>query len=102
MKPSKSKDMQGSIVALNDPYHPGTILFRRVIATENMWVKRKDDGGIIKVPKGHVWLENVSFATSQEDDSLTKFGPLSQSYLHGKVFGVVWPLWRVAFFDTIE
>ena len=62
IKPDKKgmPTLIGHIVALDNPYAPGETIYRRVIATENLWIKRKDDGGIIKVPNGHVWIENVT------------------------------------------
>ena len=72
-----------------------------MIATPNFWIKRKDDGGIIKIPNGHVWVEN--FSSEEEcNDSITKFGPVSQSYVHGEALFIVWPFWRWASVSKLE
>ena len=49
--------LQNKIVAVQDPFKLNHVVFRRVIAEENQWVQRANDGGIIKIPKGHVWIE---------------------------------------------
>ena len=45
--PKQLKTLKGKIVAMQNPYKPDQIIFRRVIATEYLWVKRLDNGGII-------------------------------------------------------
>ena len=49
--------LHNKIVAIRDPAMKERIVFRRVIAQENQWVQRSIDGGLIKVPKGHIWIE---------------------------------------------
>ena len=50
-----------------------------MIAVENEWVKRLDDGGIIQIPAGHVWVECECLKSKNRNlDSLTDFGPISQ------------------------
>ena len=40
-----------------NPDNPKEALFGRVIAQDNEWVQRFDDGGLIRVPNGHIWIE---------------------------------------------
>jgi hypothetical protein len=49
--------LQNKIVAVRDPARLDRVVFRRVIGEENQWVQRAIDGGLIKIPKGHVWIE---------------------------------------------
>ncbi len=45
--PHEQSRLQGKVVALTNPYDKNHVIFRRVVATETLWVKRLDDGGII-------------------------------------------------------
>ena len=102
--PNEHLHLQGKVIALRNPYNKKEIVFRRVIATESLWVKRSDDGGIIQVPKGHVWIECECEVPSQQRnlDSITTFGPISTSLVLGEVKAIVWPLWRIQSFTSIE
>ena len=87
-----------------NPFDKSEIIYRRVVATETLWVKRADDGAIIQVPKGHVWVEcECEVPTQQRNlDSITTFGPVSTSFVLGEVKAIVWPLWRIQSFYSIE
>ena len=61
-------------------------MFATVVGADGQWVKRKDDGGFIKLPRNHVWVEADSGR-----DSLTEWGPISQEFIKGEVLGVVYP-----------
>ncbi len=41
------KSLIGKLVAIKNPYDSSKVLYRRVIATELLWVKRIDDSGLI-------------------------------------------------------
>ena len=49
LKPSPRhiKELQNRVVAIKNPFKPDELLFRRVVATENFWIKRADDSGLI-------------------------------------------------------
>ena len=79
VKPAKIDQLQGKVVAIRDPY-TNKVIFRRVIATELFWIRRIDDMGLIQIPKSHVWVECES---SDDDDSITKFGPITTSLVLG-------------------
>lgn len=74
--------LKNKIVALRNPFEPGEVVFRRVIAEEGEWVQRADDGGIIKVPKGHVWVECEN-PKERRIDSLSEEtgGPISTKFV---------------------
>lgn len=73
------------------------MVFRRVIADEGQWVQRIDDGGIIKIPVGHVWIEcENDKARSLDSLSDDLGGPISKQLVLGKCTGIVWPIWRRA------
>lgn len=48
-------------------------------------------GPVVRVPSGSVWLEGDAWRMSRDSND---FGPVSQSLLNGRVWGVVWPLER--------
>ena len=83
--------IRGSYIALMDPYSNKNILIRKLIALPNQWICRKDDGGYIKVPNWHIWIETEG---DHIDDSLSKFGPITAKLLLGKARYIVWPPWR--------
>jgi hypothetical protein len=60
-----------------------------------------DDGGIIKVPFGHVWVECEN-DKQRGIDSLTAFGPITSKLILGKALYTVWPVWRLMSFKDIE
>ena len=47
LMPAEHSRMQGKVVAMVNPYDKKQVIFRRVVATETLWIKRLDDGGII-------------------------------------------------------
>jgi mitochondrial inner membrane protease subunit 2 len=89
------ENLRNQIVALRDPFHPKRIAFRRVIAVEGQWVQRIDDGGIIQIPKGHVWIECEN-PLERSLDSLSDdlAGPISVQHIKGRCLRIVWPIWR--------
>jgi hypothetical protein len=48
-------------------------------------------GPVVRVPTGSVWLEGDEWRRSRDSND---FGPVAQSLLNGRVWGVVWPLDR--------
>ena len=96
--------LQDKIVAVRDPFKENHIVFRRVIAEENQWVQRADDGGIIKIPKGHVWIEQENENSPRVMDSLADEigGPVSKKFVIGPATSIVWPIWRRAKFTEID
>ncbi len=60
-----------------------------------------DDGGIIKVPNGHVWIE-VENGKVRDHDSLSSYGPLSKKYIQGQALFTIWPIWRWTSFRSLE
>lgn len=46
IKPQKIENLTGKVVAVRNPY-TNKIIFRKVIATEFLWVRRYDDMGLI-------------------------------------------------------
>lgn len=98
-----NEKLQNKIVAVKDPFKLNHIVFRRVVAEENQWIQRKDDGGIIKVPKGHVWIECEN-ENERSVDSLTDEigGPVSKKFVIGAATGIIWPLWRRTSFSDLE
>jgi inner membrane protease subunit 2 len=46
---------------------------------------------VVRVPQGAVWLEGDNWRLTRDSND---FGPISQSLINGRVWGVVWPLDR--------
>ena len=90
-------------MAVRDPFKLNHVVFRRVVAEENQWVQRADNGGIIKVPRGHVWIECEN-ENQRSVDSLTDEigGPISKKFVLGQANGIVWPIWRRTSFSDLE
>ena len=96
--------MKDRIVAMRDPARLDSIVFRRVIAEENQWVQRAIDGGLIKIPKGHVWIEQENDEVQRSVDSLADEigGPVSMKLVLGPAYRIVWPIWRAGKFSDID
>ena len=87
--------LRNTMVALMDTFTPGNVVFRRVIADEGQWIQRVDDGGIIKIPKGHLWIECENPSERSLDSLGEDFGgPISRTLVHGECKSIVWPIWR--------
>ena len=67
--------MKGKYIIISDPYASNKTHLRRVLGVDSEWVKRKDDGGFIRIPRCHVWIETDS--KKNENDSIAKYGPLT-------------------------
>jgi hypothetical protein len=99
----KGEKLKGKIVAVRDPFSR-RVVFRRVIADELMWVQRMDDGGIIQVPSGHVWIEQDNNGIKHSVDSLTSEigGPITINHVLGPCEKIVWPIWRATSFNDMN
>ncbi|TNV74673.1 hypothetical protein FGO68_gene12116 [Halteria grandinella] len=97
-----TEKLRNKIVAVRDPFGKG-IIFRRVIAEEHQWVQRMDDGGIIKVPQGHVWIECEN-PDGRKIDSLSPElnGPISRKHVLGPCERIIWPIWRCTSFSDMN
>jgi hypothetical protein len=49
-KPEKLNQLNGKVVAIQNPFNAKQVVYRRVTATEQFWVRRIDNGGIIEIP----------------------------------------------------
>ena len=94
MRPDRVEILRDKVVALKDPYNPGCVIYRKVVATEHLWVRRYDSGTIVQVPKGHVWVECTTPNQDTCPDSITAFGPISCAFVLGEVTHIVYPPWR--------
>lgn len=99
----KGEKLNNRIVAIKDPFST-RVLFRRVIAEEHQWVQRIDDGGIIKIPNGHVWIEGDNEDEERTLDSLNakNGGPISKKHIYGPCEYIVWPIWRATSFRDLH
>jgi hypothetical protein len=91
-------------VAIRDPSQIDKVVFRRVIAEENQWVQRAIDGGLIKIPKGHIWIEQENEEIVRTVDSLADEigGPVSKKLVLGPASKIVWPIWRYGKLSEID
>lgn len=60
-----------------------------------------DNGGILKIPNGHVWLEGDN-PLERTADSLGELGPISKKFVFGEALFTVWPIWRISSFRDLE
>lgn len=60
-----------------------------------------DNGGIIKIPQNHVWVECEN-PHERSLDSLTDFGPISKKYIVGLTTRIVWPLFSYSLMTELE
>jgi hypothetical protein len=60
-----------------------------------------DNGGIIKIPTGHVWLE-CDNSKERHIDSISTLGPISKKFILGEAMYTVWPWWRMSSFRDLE
>ena len=84
-----------------EPSMADRVILRRVVAVQNEWVQRYDNGGIIKVPYNHIWIECEN-PEECKDDSISSYGPISQRFVIGEAVGIVWPFWRICYLTDIE
>ncbi|CAI2381361.1 unnamed protein product [Moneuplotes crassus] len=91
--PTKMSRWNNCYVAVHDPFEPKNVFVSKVIATPGKWIQRRDDGGLIKLPTAHVWIENDlnKFGTK---DSLSTYGPISSQHILGKAKFIIWPPWK--------
>ena len=61
-----------------------------------------DDGGIIKVPAGHVWVECENMEDRNYDSLTMLGGPISKKLVMGKCTHLIWPLWRYTSFKDLD
>ena len=94
MRPDRVDDLRGKVVAIKDPFNPGLVVYRRVVATEHLWVRRYDTGTLIQIPKGHVWVECTTPNRDSCPDSISTFGPISVAFVLGEVTHIIFPPWR--------
>ncbi|KIW02608.1 signal peptidase I [Verruconis gallopava] len=100
---------RGDIVTMIKPHEPQSELVKRVVALPGDLVmrdvrrvgKQEVEGGkhseelglrplppIVRVPTGAVWMEGDEWRKSRDSND---FGPISQSLITGRVWGVLWP-----------
>ena len=103
---------RGDVVTLTQPHNPDKESVKRVMglpgdtvlrdlrrlgkqaAQEGMMSKNigmEPLGPIVRVGQGSVWIEGDEWRKSRDSND---FGPVSQSLINGRVWGVVWPLSR--------
>ena len=91
------ESLKGKFLVIKDPSKTGELVLRKVIAEQGEWVQRKDNGGIIRIPHNHLWVEAVNPDPTQvTSDSISDFGPISRAFVQGEAIGIVWPFWRIS------
>ena len=87
----KRRPQVGDIVSVRNPYKPGFLLIKRIVATENekvVFTRNKRQEEII-IPKNHIWIEGDNKENSKDSRHI---GPISVNLLTGRVIFRVWPL----------
>lgn len=87
----------GDVVVAQSPSNPAQTVCKRIRGLEGDVLRaskrhRYENGKIITVPKGHVWLEGDNQFNSSDS---RHYGPVPYSIIKGRVFLRVWPLWDI-------
>ncbi|XP_022325691.1 mitochondrial inner membrane protease subunit 1-like [Crassostrea virginica] len=90
---SNFKIQKGDIVILKNPYRPTGLVCKRVVGMEQDKIT-KEDGKVITVPKGHVWIEGDN---KPESEDSRDYGPVPYGLLESRVFYRWWPTNRMGF-----
>ncbi|XP_052691978.1 mitochondrial inner membrane protease subunit 1-like [Crassostrea angulata] len=88
---SNYRVQKGDVVILKNPYKPTHLVCKRIIGMEHDYITN-EDGKIIKVPKGHVWIEGDNKADSEDSRD---YGPVPYGLLESRVFFRWWPTRRM-------
>ncbi|XP_055995626.1 mitochondrial inner membrane protease subunit 1-like isoform X2 [Ostrea edulis] len=79
---SNHRLQKGDIVISKSPYRPSSLICKRLVGMEHDKII-KEDGKIVKVPKGHVWLEGDNKAESEDSRD---YGPVPYGLLESRIF----------------
>ncbi|KAK4537868.1 hypothetical protein CDCA_CDCA14G3893 [Cyanidium caldarium] len=84
---------RGDIVTAQAPDGSGRkVVVKRLVALEGDSVRHRETGRVVRVPRGHCWLEGDSTRGSR--DSGSDYGAVPLGLIEGRVMEVVWPLNR--------
>ncbi|XP_061187576.1 mitochondrial inner membrane protease subunit 1-like [Saccostrea echinata] len=95
MSVSNQRLQKGDIVICKKPYNPTSLVCKRLIGMEHDRII-KEDGQVVKVPKGHVWLEGDN---KEDSEDSRDYGPVPYGLLESRVFYRWWPLQRRGFLE---
>ncbi|KAK6580672.1 hypothetical protein PZA11_006908 [Diplocarpon coronariae] len=85
---------RGMIVSFYSPFHPETLVVKRIIAMEGDTVYTRAPCPVptVQVPRNHVWVEGDNRAANKTLDSNT-YGAIPINLIQGKITHILWP-WR--------
>jgi len=84
---------RGDVVIVRSPTDPATIVCKRIVAKHGDMMA-DEEGELVKVQRGHVWLEGDNPADSFDS---RKYGPVPLGLVLSKIFVRIWPLNRLGY-----
>ncbi|KAI8084947.1 mitochondrial inner membrane protease subunit 2 [Halteromyces radiatus] len=79
---------RGEIVTLISPTEPKRIITKRIIALQGDTVKPLRSDKLVRVPRGHCWVEGDEAFHSKDSNS---FGTVPIALINAKVTRILWP-----------
>ncbi|KAB8290411.1 hypothetical protein EYC80_010844 [Monilinia laxa] len=92
-KRSPTKGLErGMLVSFRSPYHPETLVVKRIIALEGdrVYTHAPYPYPIADIPAGHVWVEGDNADARKTLDS-NHYGPIAMNLITGRLTHVLWP-----------
>ncbi|XP_038721034.1 mitochondrial inner membrane protease subunit 2-like [Tripterygium wilfordii] len=86
------KFSHGDVVVFSSPSNYKERQIKRIIGLPGDWIGGPYSYDVVKVPKGHCWVEGDNSAFSLDSRS---FGPVPLGLVRGRVTHIVWPPQRV-------
>ncbi|KAK7098367.1 mitochondrial inner membrane protease subunit 1-like [Littorina saxatilis] len=86
-----NKIRKRDVVICKSPKSPKDYICKRVIAMEGDNVYNTESNNFTNVRRGHVWLEGDNKDNSSDSRN---YGQVPYGLLRGRVFFVLWPLYR--------
>ncbi|KAL4606199.1 uncharacterized protein LOC142609749 isoform X1 [Castanea sativa] len=90
----------GDVVVFCSPSNHKEKHIKRIIALPGDWIgtTHNSHDDVLKVPKGHCWVEGDNSASSMDSRS---FGPIPLGLVKGRVTHVVWPPQRIGLVERV-
>ncbi|KAL5740416.1 hypothetical protein ACOSP7_029298 [Xanthoceras sorbifolium] len=88
---AKYKFSHGDVVVFSSPNNHKEKLIKRITGLPGDWIGTRDFN-VVKIPKGHCWVEGDNPSLSMDSGS---FGPVALGLIRGRVTYIVWPPQRI-------
>eukprot|EP01095_Lingulamoeba_sp_RSL-Kostka_P003918 TRINITY_DN15035_c0_g1_i1.p1 TRINITY_DN15035_c0_g1~~TRINITY_DN15035_c0_g1_i1.p1 ORF type:complete len:191 (+),score=35.68 TRINITY_DN15035_c0_g1_i1:71-643(+) len=78
---SRRKLKRGDIIITKPPHRVGDAAIKRIIAISGDVITKRDNGKLIQIPPGHIWIEGDNSKTSIDSNF---YGPIPKNLVIGK------------------